>query len=277
MAREGDIRKRVDDARFNISHGKYEAALALLLVAIDGSAKKVYPDRIKSILNPKKEMGNRERYTRFLGVRLREVLGFGVHENAYYEGKLIPISNSEESLEEKIYCGLRCNELHESGLPDDLRYVYLPESSSSAYSLQFTENNVVFSAGLLSLLEEVIVKAPCNGKEFGINHYRLRAKSDDGFKKFIEFYEKDNENFSLVINTLKRLISKVGPQIYSTEEHLIETLLNKNLVKLGGGATRLFFNPFNNPICMSVERLSPFGLEVIKVMLKEMEFVDIAQ
>lgn len=277
MAREGDIRKRVDDAKFNISHGKYEAALALLLIAIDGSARKVYSKKTKSIFNPQENMGNKERYTRFLGVRIREILGFGVHENAYYEGQLLPISNAEKSLEEKIYSGLRCNELHESGLPDELRYVYLPESSSPEFILEFTDNKVVFSAGLLSLLEEVIVKAPCNGKEFGINHYRLRVKSEGDFKNFIDFYEKDYENFSLVVNTLKRLISIVGPQIYNTEKKSIEALLNANLVKLGGGKTRLFFNPANNPICISEDQLSPFGLEVIRKMLKEMEFVDIAQ
>ena len=55
----GNIKQRVEDARFNYEHQRYAAALSLLLSAIDGSSRKVFPDGCLSIDNPCDKKGKK--------------------------------------------------------------------------------------------------------------------------------------------------------------------------------------------------------------------------
>lgn len=171
MSVNGYIKKRIEDSDFLIAHGRYESALLLLLTAIDASAIKVFPEGTDSLDSPKKEgkkqqkMRNGERYKRFLGVRILELLGFVMSNKAYYE-KLPNITNSE-SPQSIIYKALRCNDVHEGRIPYEYHYIYSESSTSDNYSVSFSGNDVVFNRGFLTLLRNVVVEAPCNDEEFG--------------------------------------------------------------------------------------------------------------
>lgn len=184
------IKERIDDADFLIANGKHESALALILIAIDGSAKKVFPEgypsidaeaeniaKLKGLDKPKalktKPMKNQERYTRFLGVRLRSLLGMVLPDDAYFFHQIPNFYNGEQQLEELIYKSFRCEVIHEARLPEKYNYVLKKSDGSGDFSIEMNRGEVVFSKGLIGLLREVVVSAPTNGVEFGKRHLRI--------------------------------------------------------------------------------------------------------
>lgn len=277
MTSTGSIRKRIDDANFNIEHERYEAALALLLIAIDGSALKVFPKETMSIRRPKEKMGNKERYTRFLGVRLRQVCGIALDDSAYYQEHLPQFVSGLESPEEKIYSGFRCNELHESGLPADLQYVYEPEGVHSQFSLEFSDQGVRFSYGFLRLLEAVVTGAPCNGNEFGIKYFRLRPY--DGIST--DLYARElGERYNLTLGRMKILIELLqlfGPDSKQINDKELASSLTQLLYERmpGGARTGLCLAKSVKPICEWQTGFTPYGVEILRDILRKADIIQI--
>lgn len=284
MESKGSICKRVEDANFNIQHGRYEAALALLLIAVDGSARKMYPEGTKSIKYPGNKMGNKERYTRFLGVRLREIFGISMHDRDYYQGELPDLVNSIESPEDKIYTSFRCNELHESGLPEELQYVYEPNGISNTLSLDFMNGEVHFSSGFLRLLEVVITGAPCNGDEFGIKHYRLITNDGSDVLDYINKIGMKNGVTPCRINIMMQLIQFVGPNACNMcDEDLAKTLTKLLDSKMPGGARTGLCSPgwlepgfaeAMGPLCDQKSGINSNGVKIARVIMESTHFID---
>lgn len=284
MESKGSIRKRVEDANFNIEHGNYETALALLLIAIDGSARKMYPKGTKSIKNPRNDMGNKERYTRFLGVRLREIFGMAMHDRDYYQGELPKLVNGVESPEDKIYTGFRCNELHESGLPEELRYAYEPNSINNTLSLDFIDGEVHFSSGFLRLLEIVITGAPCNGTEFGINHFRLIPNDGSDALDYMKQIGMNNGVTLGRINIMMELIQFAGPHAcHMGDEDLAKTLTHMLDSKMVSGARTGLCSPgwlepgsaeAMGPLCDWEGGINSNGVKIARKIMDSTHFVD---
>lgn len=187
------IKDRIDDADLLIANGKIESALTLILIAIDGSAKKIFPEGCLSIdkeaenisklkgLDETKvlkitEMKNKERYTRFLGVRLRSFFGMVLPDDAYFYHQIPKFDNREKQLEEIIYKIFRNAVVHDAGLPEKYNYVLEKSDGSGDFRVEINQGEVVFSKGLIGLLREVVVSAPTNGVEFGKRHLRICPK-----------------------------------------------------------------------------------------------------
>ncbi|ELY4660388.1 hypothetical protein SNO30_003059 [Cronobacter sakazakii] len=278
MSNTGNIRRRIDDIDFNISHGRYEAALALLLIAVDGSARKAFPEDFKSLINPSRRIGNKERYTRFLGVRLRELFGINMPDNAYFSGVLPEFIGGAESPEEKIYVGFRCNDLHESGLPNDLKYVYKHDDNEHSYTLEFSEGQVHFSSGFLRLLRTAIVGAPCNGKEFNIQHFRLVSSCDLSFSEILQRISEKYKISPGRVDILKRLVQFVGPEAEEVDDQQLAKLLTFQLdSRLPGGAkTALCMFTSLEPLCSFENGLTLYSVQIIRDILNYSKFIDIA-
>lgn len=284
MERKGSIRQRVDDANLCIQHERFEAALALLLIAVDGSARKMYPEGTKSIKNPKQKMGNKERYTRFLGVRLRQVFGMAMHDKDYYEGELPGLVNSIESPEDKIYTGFRCNELHESGLPEELRYAYEPQGINNTLSLDFVDGEVHFSSGFLRLLETVITGAPCNGNEFGVNHSRLIPNDGSDLFDYMKKIGMKNGVTPGRINMMIELIQFAGPHTYFMgDEDLAKILTHMLDSKMVSGARTGLCSPgwlepgsaaAMGPLCDREGGINSNGVKIAREIMDSTHFVD---
>lgn len=278
-----NIKKRVEDARFNYQHGLNESALCLLLSAIDGSAAKLFPKGTISINNPKTkkgkeiEMGNKERYTRFLGVRLAQVMGLDTTDEAYYNSKPFSLIVGDASPEKVIYTAFRCSDSHEAGLPPDLKYVF-DNGISNKYQLEKTDNEFRFSSGFLKMLEQVVVEAPCNGLAFGINHYRLFPKNQ---MTNAEYTEALSHSFNISfgrVELVKKLIQMVGPEAVDMDDITLAASLTSKLDRhLPLGARHgLFYIRTAEPICLLQGGFTIFGLSIAKTILKTCELRDIA-
>jgi hypothetical protein len=95
----GSVGERVDDARLLWDAGRREGAVLVALVAVAARARQDYPRRI----------GDREAFERFIRARFRPRI------SVEFRGKL-------RSLEHIFYNWMRCELVHEGGLPVDLRF-----------------------------------------------------------------------------------------------------------------------------------------------------------
>jgi hypothetical protein len=91
------IRDRIDDALLLWENGRHEGALLCALVALAATARKRYP-----------KLGDREGFERFFSEARRVVIG------VEYRGEC-------HCIEHVLYKWLRCQLVHEAGLPLDLK------------------------------------------------------------------------------------------------------------------------------------------------------------
>ncbi|UNK53067.1 hypothetical protein [Rahnella aceris] len=217
MSNYGYIAKRIEDSDFLIGNGRYESALLLLLTAIDASAILVFPKGTKSLYagKSKEDMGVGERYKRFLGVRIPEILGVVLDDNAYYQ-ELIKFTPDKNTPQEMIYTALRCNDVHEGHIPYEYHYIYNEKSASDNISVSFSGSDVVFNSGFLTLLKTAVVDAPCNDKEFGRASYKLEYKNHNCANDYAEG-SKDTFKLSpgriIVLIKLCHKLKKLNPQL----------------------------------------------------------------
>lgn len=185
------IEKLIADSDFLIAHGKCESALALLLVAIGASSKKLFPSGTKSIdhlVDPikfdRKEMGDRERYTRFLGSRIQKIMfGDEFSEQTSYS----MLGSKDERVEEFLYKQYRNSLIHEGVIPAHVRFK-APTAETVGVSVSTGPDGIEVDDGLLGLLREAVVGSPVNGKIFGRRHFIMiltGANTDDEFIKNI--------------------------------------------------------------------------------------------
>jgi len=203
----GYIKKRIEDSDFLIENGKYESALLLLLTAVDASAIKVFPKGMLSLYKKNTgkigEMGNAERYKRFLGVRVQEILGVVLSSNAYYED--VFKFTDGDSPQDIIYKALRCSDVHEGHIPYEYRYIYTDSSTTGEISVSFSGPDVIFDRGFLTLIRRAVVEAPCNDKEFGRESYSI---SYGGFDNDIDYAHSNKDRFKLSPGRIAILVKK---------------------------------------------------------------------
>lgn len=96
------LETRVADARFLWANGRREGALLNAVIAVAATARRRFPDR--------KAVGDREAFERFL-----EAVQ-SVRMSVEYRGACEPI-------EHILYKWLRCELVHEGGLPVDIEFV----------------------------------------------------------------------------------------------------------------------------------------------------------
>jgi len=272
----GNISKRIDDAHYNMDGGRFEAALCLLVSAVDGSSRKVYPEGTKSLKNPKENMGNKERYTRFTGVRIRQMfLGpDSLPENIYYEGELPNIINQEKQPELIIYEMFRCVDAHESGLQDENKYVF-DDGINEQYGMKFVGGEIKFSRGFLKLLENIVVYAVSNGKEFGINHWRLQAKNGDTLIRYIEDFSSRKNLQPSKMHTLMMILLNSGLECLSGGDLNAKNAINQAIPNNGLIASLSHYERYD-PIIVDL-KITDRGLLLLREISAGLEFVDVAQ
>lgn len=283
MQQAGNIKRRVDDADFLIENKKYESALLLLLTAIDGSAIKVFPAKTQSITNPTRtkknrqianEMPNSERYQRFLGVRIRQLLGMVLSEDEYYTKELVHFVEGQDDPEVIIYKAFRCNDVHESSIPTEYHYVYSEDAISNNLSMEFSNGSVKFSSGFLNLLRSAIVYAPCNGTEFGINHFRLMPNS--GMTE-VDIYDHCKKEYGVSygkVIAINMLLAGIGPSAHSLDLNELSEIIAESInqgTKIGLSSPR-----DGKPACITNNRFTESGKAMLNYILKNSQVVDIA-
>lgn len=274
------IRKRVNDAEFLIENKRYEAALLLLLIAIDGSAIKVFPKGTQSISHPtkkkngkwvKNEMSNSERYQRFLGVRLMQELGCSLPDSTFHAHTIPQMVSGPDRPEKIIYKAFRNNDVHESKIPEEYHYVYSDEGVTSAYGISFSHEEVKFDKGFLTLLKNVVVRAECNRDEFSSKFITLTHKGGLSIDDYINELNIKSEISHGRIRVLIKLMHHLDDEAYACPNDKLREQLNKlipqhlNGSELSGlcTATSVSGNP---PICTYEDFMTNEGVDFIRVI-----------
>lgn len=278
------IKKRVNDAEFLIENKRYEAALLLLLIAIDGSAIKVFPKGMQSISHPtkkkngrwvKNEISNSERYQRFLGVRLMQELGFALADSTFYESTIPQMVSGPERPETIIYKAFRNNDVHESKIPEEYHYVYSEDGVSDEFGISFSNGEVKFNVGFLTLLKNVVVRAECNRSEFSSKFITLNHKDGLSIDDYINELNSKSEISLGRIRILVNLMNYLDNEAYALSNDKLRELLNVLIQKhLSGSdltglcsATVISGKP---PICTREGGMTNEGVEFIRAIKSDL-------
>jgi hypothetical protein len=137
------IRARVDDALFLWSNGRLEGAFLSTLVAVAASARRKYPT-----------LKDRESFENFLqDARL-------VRISVEYRGECHPI-------EHIFYKWLRCELVHEGGIPIDIQFMTDAEPSVMSVRAGGAPNHILkISHGWFYHLLGAVTTSPVNADEF---------------------------------------------------------------------------------------------------------------
>ncbi|HBT3693375.1 TPA: hypothetical protein MHS15_04065 [Klebsiella pneumoniae] len=279
MSNSGAIKKRVEDSDFLLKHGRYESAMLLLLTAIDASALKVFPvgtPPISAKKNKKNEMPNWERYQRFLRVRLSQELGFMVGEDSYF-GDVPPLVKSDVPLEVLIYSMFRCKDVHESEIPKEYHYLYSEEHASDSVGLSISPEEIVFNKGFLTLLKMIVVNAPCNGKEFGISHFRTLTKSGEKIEDFLKKYSEENDMTFSGCHTLIKVLEMADKEwISKDDDELIPYFTSLVNTKFNGGMITSLVHIHDEPFYIRGVGVTPKFVNAMREIYEFVQVVDIA-
>ncbi|EPN1636176.1 hypothetical protein ACTV10_001468 [Cronobacter sakazakii] len=283
MSMKNFIRTRIEDADFLVANGRYESALLLLLTAIDGSAAKIFPKGYPSIDNPLPnrkgkvtDMSTKERYKRFLGVRLRQVLGHMLQDDAYFSKEITHRGDAFDKPVDMIYEVFRCNDVHEAHIPDELHYVYDPSATSNDMCITFNGDEIRFSKGFLSLLRKIVVDAPCNTREFGRITFSLKPielSKNDLIEKLSEKHAISYPRIRLLLN----LVELVGPESYEMNDEVLGFNMNKVLQEHfpGGALTALTQVQRFTPIWDMHNGITELGMSIVREALSLSKFEEI--
>ena len=209
------IREQVEDAKFLAENGKYVGALTHLMLAIAASAKRIFPEGTKSLQEPKKKMPDQESFCLFLGGRLRQVLfGFIGSPELASAGVSLMFREEKYDLAVLIYKFYRNSLIHQGKLDEDVEFLPPAEGETphfiSGINLNIKSGNKLsLEAKWIYVFMEVVVCAPCNAAEFGLEH-----------RKFVILEGGDEKVFSDFI------IEKyaTAPTKYSMFKHVVEML-----------------------------------------------------
>lgn len=158
------IESHIKAAQVLVEANMHHEALSNIMIAIAGSARKLYPQGTLS-KNPrrlKQKMGDKESFTLFLGQRLARILICNYASDN--SGIVICINNEDKLLEEILYHNYRCELIHEAGLPIGIEFV---KGTSTDATIRLGANSIVLDYAWLSLLISVVVNAPSNYDIFG--------------------------------------------------------------------------------------------------------------
>lgn len=288
MKIQHNILNLIHDANYLIEGERYTAALNQVLIAIDASSCKVFPPGTISVKSPTKknkkgevvpnEMGSKERYTRFLGVRLRQIFGFDPYDYDFFGKVFIEAMKGVEDPALKIYEECRCFALHEGGVPDGVKYVLGEEGISSQFCFTVSGGYFRFTKGFLNLLSEVVSGSVSNGKEFGRQHFSLSftgALTSECFDKSLA--NKYGISWPRLM-VMKDAIYFCGPLPDDSNSEKIRECLNNSIKnKLNGGARVGIRNAdFVNPLLDGNDNLTQHGLDIFKGLLSSYKVIDVS-
>lgn len=143
------IQDRIEDSLFLWENNRREGAFLSVLTAVAATARRRYPDR--------KKIGDREAFEKFVSTA-SSVRILGVE----FRGEL-------HSIERILYKWLRCELVHEGGVPVDIRFTNNGDPRSRGiraggapeYVLELTE-------GWFHFLISIVVSAEENESDFAI-------------------------------------------------------------------------------------------------------------
>lgn len=276
----GPIKRLVDDADFLISGGRYEGALVQLLVAVAASSTKMFPAGTSSIDAPAvkpgrfKEMGDGEKFKRFLGTRIRKLLmpdPFEPEDGRH--GFLIGFVEGMPHPEEVLYDQYRNAMIHEGKLPQGA--TFSPESiAGNAIGISFGATGVTFTTGLLTLLKRAVVEAPVNGVEFGLTHVRLKPMAGVDLNALTNAAASEFQTTPGRISVLLSILQEIGPAcVNAPDATLRELFASAPGQRYAAGLRTDFYGP---PICDRNGDLTDHGIAASRRVLESIEFIDIA-
>lgn len=164
------IKTLVEDAVFLRNNGRYLGALSLLVLAIAGSARKMFPKgETRSLKNPKDFMRDEESFTLFLGGRLNKIINGDLGgPDAGESNFIINFRGEDTNLATILYKYYRCQLVHEAALPKDIEFApQNDEKSSSLVATISLGEKLTLGCGWIDVLLAAIVKAKCNNDIFG--------------------------------------------------------------------------------------------------------------
>ena len=184
------ISQQVDDAKFLAQNNRHLGALTTLMLAVAASSRLCFPKGTKSIDNPTEIMGDREAFTQFLGGRIKTILFTDPsrpQSGPQYgtSGISVSFKGKQYDVAFLLYKYYRCELVHEAELPQDVEFIP-PDPSHFGVPIGRGQlgvtisggDKLVFDYGFIDLLVKAVVEAPCNGVEFGIDHFQLVEKSN---------------------------------------------------------------------------------------------------
>jgi hypothetical protein len=140
------IRTRVEDALLLWGQGRYEGAFLSALVAVAATSRRQFPDR--------KAVGDRQAFEQFLAAT------HSVRLSAEFRGELHPV-------EHIFYKWLRCELVHEGGIPVDVQLV--PDEELGFMSIRAggaPDYVLKVSFGWFHHLINAVISAPVNADQF---------------------------------------------------------------------------------------------------------------
>ena len=230
------IKRMIADVDFLILNQRYDTALTLLLVAVAASSSKMFPEGTSSIDNPAKKigktnpMGDREKFTRFLGGRIRNILNINammLEEGVELKRKWFSNHGNPEDV---LYEQYRNPLIHEGELPGNIKFSPEFESVNNRCLLTISEQGIEFPSGhrLLNLLREVVINAPINGVEFGINHIKLIPNNNICINQFAEKLAVQLSSTFMRVSILMQITLEIGQKIQSLNDEEIKNEFSKN-------------------------------------------------
>ncbi len=136
------IRKRIDDAMFLWQNNHTEGAFLSALIAVAATARLRYPDRAN--------INDKESFEKFLGESSQAKI------QVEFRGECRPIENI-------FYKWLRCELVHEGGIPTDIEFV--PSENQNALMIRAggaPEYKLKLSENWFHHLVSIVLEAPEN-------------------------------------------------------------------------------------------------------------------
>lgn len=289
MIVNGSILNLVADAKFNFENERYLTSLALLCIAIDASASKVFKgcvsiDKPKIIRNQEcakcqkiitNKMSVGERFERFLGVRLMQIFS---HDDCSYrfDGPLFSeVFGGHRGIEKEIYKKIRCEILHEGVVPNDMLYTISSTPIDNEIGFTIEGEVVRFDKNFIKLLMEVVIGSVSNGLMFGIKHIKLQPRIGSSYQ---ELYKEVKESFGLSegrLSIIIRLIETMDVNFMDDEDDMLLIKLNENFSKkFNGGSNTALSTAATGKIICNKDGLQKPILEIIKLIMSKMDMID---
>lgn len=146
------IQARVEDAAILAERGRLEGALLMLLVAVAATSRKRYPAAPRKKGKGSKPKGgclsDHEAFTTFLKDESWQLVRS--------EEPVVEFRGKSQPIEDFLYEYLRCNLVHEGGLPTDLH----PIRDGDVITIEYPDGSAIsFSKLLLTRINDVVWKA----------------------------------------------------------------------------------------------------------------------
>jgi hypothetical protein len=177
------IKVLVGDAEYLATAGRKLGALSVLLIAVAGSSRKVFPRKTaQSVTKPGEKMGDGEAFKLFLGGRLRKCLFTQQYgpDIPGASGLVLGYKGNNHSIEFLIYKHYRNGLIHEAELPQGIEFDDSPYDPTQPLHthVQFEchDNRLRLASGWIRLLIKVVSHARCNAKEFGFRYFDLAPR-----------------------------------------------------------------------------------------------------